>query len=328
MAASPYKKPFTKKAETSPQLVERILNRGLNATDQEKSELFGILQSVGYYRFTGFCLPFQERNAPNKGRFRPGTQLDAIMALYQFDTELRALCGQALEKIEIYVRNVICDYMSRKHGAHWHIDPKCFRKNFEDLQSKVARNVSFDRDTNGPTADCRNHQFLAHYYNTYDQPAIPAAWMHRECASFGYWAQAYESFETEDQNAIAQRFTFPNRKLIDARLLKDWLRSVSIFRNRCAHHARITNRKFPFEPNAPTGNPVSRAFTMDRSDLRSILLVIVILLRHIAPTIAWRDSLRTLLEHTANVDIVGATRIGAASGEWRDDPLWDLETLA
>ncbi|WP_429452200.1 Abi family protein [Paraburkholderia sp. 40] len=57
-----------------------------------------------------FCLPFQHKNAPIKGKFVANTKLRAIMALYYFDTDLRALCGQALEKIEIYIRNIICDH--------------------------------------------------------------------------------------------------------------------------------------------------------------------------------------------------------------------------
>lgn len=327
MATSPYKKPFKKPAETAQQLVERILNRGLTVTAHEKNELFGILQGVGYYRFTGYCLPFQEKNRPNKGKFRPNTALNAIVALYQFDTELRALCGQALEKIEIFVRNVICDYMSRAHNPHWHIDPNCFSINFEELRDKAARNVSFDLDKNAPTSDSRHHQFLAHYYDTYDSPAMPPAWMHRECASFGYWAKAFASFSTADQKEIAKRFSFPNRKPVDAVLLQDWLRSVSIFRNRCAHHTRITHRKFPFAPNAPTSNPTAKAFITDGADLRTILLVIAILVRHVAPTFTWRDSLQALLERTANVDIVASTGIGAKSGNWRVDPLWEVESL-
>ncbi|MGC5887705.1 Abi family protein [Ralstonia pseudosolanacearum] len=327
MATSPYKKPFTKEAETATQLVERILNRGLTVTDEEKQELYGILQSVGYYRFTGFCLPFQQKHPPNKGKFQPNTNLSAIMALYQFDTELRALCGQALEKIEIYIRNVICDHMSRTHNAHWHIDQSCFSAKFDELHAEAAKNVLFDLSTNTPKGDLRNHQFLTHYYGTYDTPPMPPAWMHRECASFGYWSKAYTSIPTADQKEIAKRFRFPNRKPIDAVLLQDWLRSVSIFRNRCAHHARITNRKFPFEPNAPTSNPVTKAFVTDGSDLRTLLLVIAILIRHIAPKFAWRVALRALLERTANVNIVAATGIGAKSGGWQNDPLWDVENL-
>lgn len=329
MAASPYKKPFKKPAESAQQLVERILTRGLTVTAEEKSELFGILQRVGYYRFTGFCLPFQHKYPPNKGKFLSNTNLSAIMALYQFDTELRAHCGHALEKIEIFIRNVICDHMSRAHeDPHWYINPGCFSDRFDELHAEAAKNVLFDLSTNAPKNDLRNHQFLEHYYATYDTPAMPAAWMHRECASFGYWSKAYACISTADKKEIAKRFSFPNRKPIDAVLLQDWLRSVSIFRNRCAHHVRITHRRFPFEPNAPTGNAVRKAFVTDGSDLRTLLLVIAILIRHIAPTFPWRDSLHSLLERTTTVNIEAATGIGAKSGGWRSDPLWDVETLA
>lgn len=324
MAAN-LKKPFTKKAETSQDLVDRILNRGLVITQDEKSELFGLLQTVGYYRFTGFCLPFQHGKRPNKGKFVTGTKLRAIMALYHFDTELRALCGQALEKIEVYVRNVICDHMSRAYGPHWYIDNTCFRLNFADLKAKAERNVFFNPAAGAPSKDFRaQHLFLAHYYNTYDPPPMPAAWMHREYASFGYWAKAYASLSTADQKAIADRFTYPNRKPIDPVLLRNWFQSLSIFRNRCAHHTRITYRIFPFAPNVPTNNPCKSAFGTKQNDLRTILLVATILMKHDVPSSMWRNSLRLLIDKSGDVVTESATGIGADYGGWEKDPLWEL----
>ncbi|THJ45667.1 Abi family protein [Burkholderia sp. LS-044] len=326
VAANP-KKPFGKKAETNPQLVARIENRGLALNADEKSNLFDLLYTVGYYRFTGFCLPFQQRNKPNKGKFLAGTTLRHITALYDFDTELRALCGQALEKIEVYARNVICEHMSRTHHSHWYVDNACFRRNFPDLKVKAERNVFFDAASNQPSRDFHpdSHLFLAHYYTTYDPPAIPPAWMHRECASFGYWAKAYASLSTTDQKAIATRFVFPNRKPIDAVLLEKWFQSVSIFRNRCAHHTRITYRTFPFAPNVPTSNPCNTAFGRRQDDLRTILLVMTLLVKHIAPTSTWRASLHSLVDKSKNdVVIERATGIGDAYGGWENDPLWTI----
>lgn len=325
VAANP-KKPFTKQAETAQELVARILNRGLAVTPDEKSDLFGILQTIGYYRFTGFCLPFQNKNPPYKGAFVANTTLRSIIALYNFDTELRALCGQALEKIEVYVRNIICDHMSRSHGPHWYIDNASFRQNFTDLKAKADRNVFFDSANNAPSRDFHkdSHLFLAHYYTTYDPPAMPAAWMHRECASFGYWARAYASLSTADQKAIADRFTYPNRKPIDPVLLEKWFQSVSIFRNRCAHHARITHRTFPFAPNVPTNNPCKSAFGSRQNDLRTILLVMTILTKHIGPSSMWRNALRLLIDKSGDVLVEAATRIGADYGGWEKDPLWSI----
>ncbi|WP_321871958.1 Abi family protein [Paraburkholderia tropica] len=325
MAAN-LKKAFTKKPESSQELVARILARGLVVTPEEKAELFGNLQAIGYYRLTGFCLPFQIKSKPNKGKFAAGTQLRSILALYQFDTELRALCGQALEKIEVYSRNVICDHMSRTHNAHWYADAACFRTKFPELKGKAEQNVFFDPARNGPSRDLSQnpHLFLSHYYATYDTPAMPAAWMHRECASFGYWAKAFACLSTADQKSIADRFSYPNRKPIDPVLLEDWFQSVSIFRNRCAHHARITYRAFPFAPNVPTNNPCGKVFGSKQNDLRTILLVITILIKHIAPSAMWRDSLRLLIEKSGDVLIESATGIGADYGGWDKDPLWTV----
>lgn len=94
--------------------------------------------------------------------------------------------------------------------------------------------------------------------------------------------------------------SFPDRKPIDPVLLRDRLRSASIFRNRCVDHVGVTHRKFPFELNAPTVTAMRKAFVTDGSDLRTFLLVIAILIPHIAPTVRWRDSLHGLLERTTS----------------------------
>lgn len=325
MAAIP-KKPYKKLAESPTQLVNRIEQRGLTVDANEKNTLYSLLQTVGYYRFTGFCLPFQHKNRPNKGKFLPGITLRRITALYEFDTELRALCGQALEKIEVYVRNVICDYMARRHNPHWYVDPKCILSDFQSLKSTAESNVYFDPATSGPTRafTLDTNVFLYHYYKTYDDPAIPPAWMHRECASFGYWAKVLKAVSTADGNSIASSFSYPNRKQIDAVVLKNWCHSISIFRNRCAHHARITYRTFPFPPIVPS-NPCGASFGTRQDDLRSIFLVIVLLLKHIEPTYDWRARLHRLITHYAgDVQIEIATSIGKAENDWTKDLIWSV----
>jgi abortive infection bacteriophage resistance protein len=325
VAANP-KKAFAKKAESAQELVARILDRGLVVPPADTSELYGILHTVGYYRFTGFCLPFQQKHKPNKGKFLANTTLRNVMGLYHFDSELRTLCGQALEKIEIYVRNIVCDHMSRTYGPHWYADKTCFQgKNFTELFQTAARNVSFDLQTQQPSLKSSNpHLFLQHYYTTYNPPAMPPSWMHRECSSFGYWARAYAELSTADQKAIASRFTFPNRKLIDPVLLENWFQSVSIFRNRCAHHTRITHRVFPFAPNAPKNNACQDAFGEMQSDLRTLILVLTIFMKCIAPTSPWRNSLRLLFDKSGDVSIEDATRVGLKYDGWENDPLWTI----
>jgi abortive infection bacteriophage resistance protein len=153
---------------------------------------------------------------------------------------------------------------------------------------------------------------------------MPAAWMHRECASFGYWSKTYAVLSSADQKSVATYFSYPDGKRIDPVILADWLRAVSILRNRCAHHTRITYRAFPFAPNVPKNNPCSAVFIGRQDDLRTLLLVLTIVLKRAEPQSMWRNYLRLLLEKSSGVSIEEATGIGAAVGGWQNDPIWSI----
>lgn len=320
---------FEKKALGSKALVQKFVDRGLILQGNDETTLFAAFDRIGYYRLTGFCLPFQFPNKPNRRHFRPGTTLAHILSLYDFDTELRALAGIALEKIEVAVRTSICDHMSRTHGAHWYMNVNAFLPGAEhaSLLEKAARSVQFNLNAMRPfqeTPDKPNpHLFLTHYYSKYNPPAMPASWMLRECASFGFWAQAYENLLVSDQKQIADAWRFPSGKRVDHALLGDWLWSISVFRNRCAHHARITHRSFPFAPSAPAHDDTRQLFGARTDNLRTLLVVIAILLKSAAPSNMWRDQLRQLVDrYHGNVDIERATGFGTGKANWREDPLW------
>lgn len=327
------KRKFEKKAENSKVLVAKMEARGLVLDGDGRPALFEAFKQIGYYRFTGFCLPFQ-KSKPKNSNFVEGTTVQQVLRLYDFDTELRALCGKALEKLEVSVRVAICDHMARAHAdPHWYTDMKHYsnQKAYGSSIVKAAGYVEFDLDT----GDCypqdgpgRLPKFLEHYYNNYNRPAMPPCWMLSEVASFGFWSILYRGLSQQDKKQVADRWTFPDKQKIQPTLFSDWLWSISIFRNRCAHHARITYRTFPFEPAEPRENKCKALFKRDRSDLSSLLLVIALLLRSSAPRYRWSDDLRALFEKYSDVDLVAATGLGSVDGDWKNDALWSIDEPA
>ncbi|WP_428830209.1 Abi family protein [Corynebacterium auriscanis] len=75
-----------------------------------------ILEKYGYYRLSGYWHIYRARPAPPASRFNsvgqeirldtflPGTSLSHVVALYEFDHELRVRLGDALSIIETAFR--------------------------------------------------------------------------------------------------------------------------------------------------------------------------------------------------------------------------------
>jgi abortive infection bacteriophage resistance protein len=93
-------KPYTKVPQSNTDLAILLQNRGLVANS---TKLLRILETVGYYRFTGYLHPFR---MPNSDAYRPNTTLETVWDIYMFDRHLRLMAMDALARIEIAVRAI------------------------------------------------------------------------------------------------------------------------------------------------------------------------------------------------------------------------------
>lgn len=121
-------KQFAKPALGTQKLIDLLAQRGLPLAAQDDLErMRDALKTIGYFRLTGYMLPFQTGTGWKKHAFLPGTSTQKIMDLYRLDKEIRFHCLDALESIEVAVRAGICDHLSRKHGPHWQTVPAAFK---------------------------------------------------------------------------------------------------------------------------------------------------------------------------------------------------------
>lgn len=68
--------PFTKQPKTNEELADLLISRNL-VTDRNKA--IHLLDSIGYYRLTGYLVPFR---TPGTDNYLPGTTLDLIWGIY------------------------------------------------------------------------------------------------------------------------------------------------------------------------------------------------------------------------------------------------------
>ena len=232
---------YTKRPLTLQEQVDKLKGRGLIIDDEQLAKDY--LYNISYYRLRAYTYPFQDNSDENADhRFiRPGIHFSDIIDLYCFDRRLRNLMFNAIEKIEVAVRaHIVQRYSEASDDSHWFSNPQYYKDisctdrrgntttKFEQLMEEVRDEVNRS-----------NEDFIKHYNSKYDQPPLPPAWMTLEVLSIGTLSKLYKLLVNNHiKEAIAKDFGLPN-----SRIFENWLHSIAVWRNCCAHHSRIWNRR-------------------------------------------------------------------------------------
>jgi len=298
-------------------LIDLMIARGLSLpTIEHQSRARDAISRIGYYRLTGYMPIFQVGgHGPNKHDFLQGVTLEQILSLYSFDTQVRAHLSTGLELIEVAFRTSICDHMCRStQNSHWMLDSNNFRERTHSRNLEEFKDAALSTGTKSDS--------ITNYFNKYDDPFLPPAWVLRESISFGTWSRLYNDLEAKDQKSVSDDWLYPGTKdRIDHTLLIKWIRALVILRNTCAHHSRVTNRTFSFPPEASKHAAVKQLFNEIETDLRTLIAIISILIKIVKPKSVWLRQLNILFEtHSRSVDVARSTGF---SPNWRNDVIWD-----
>lgn len=166
-----YNKPWLSVADQ----VTVLESRGLIIDDRAIAEEF--LGFVNYYRFSGYCLAFQDRN----DHFRSGVKFSDIIYAYEFDSDLRSLVGDWLELAEIDLRTQSVHLFSEKYHAFGH----CDQVNFSNPFSKKISHAEWLTRLQDDTKNSEKERCVAHFKARYLQyPDLPI-WAAAEVMTFG-----------------------------------------------------------------------------------------------------------------------------------------------
>lgn len=192
-------KKYDKLSLTFEKQIDLLQSRGLIIKDKDKACKF--LSQINYYRFTAYCLQFEEK----RDKFKSGTSFEQILQLYEFDRSLRFLIDEALEVIEIAVRTATAYHLSHKYGPFMHEDVKNFYSKFD--YNEWIENVHKE-------AERSREKFVLHYKDAYDGfPSLPL-WMVVEIMSFGSLSKLVSGLYRDDQIAISSKFELHHTVLL------------------------------------------------------------------------------------------------------------------
>ena len=111
----PKKRIFSKISLTPEQHIVLLKKRGLIFQDETRACHY--LRFIGYFRLSGYFIPFQVPGDPQH-TFLPQTTFDQALQVYIFDRKLRLLVMDAVERIEVAIRTTISDVMGLAYSPH------------------------------------------------------------------------------------------------------------------------------------------------------------------------------------------------------------------
>ena len=91
--------------------------RDRNVLVENESFCLSVLESVNYYRFVAYFLPFKQAN----GNYSEGTRFLQVFRIYEFDRKLRGILFSALEEVEVFIRAKLAYFHAHKYGAEGYL---------------------------------------------------------------------------------------------------------------------------------------------------------------------------------------------------------------
>ncbi len=244
---------YSKTPFTYTQHLELLNSRGLIISDQNIASLY--LKQINYYRFTGYCIPFQKPHDV----FISGTKFEKVIELYNLDQELRSAVFSLLSPIEIFIRTQIAYELSHAYGTFAQYETSIFRDEGEG-KTWVQELEESIKDSREP--------FLQHFQEKYDGfPRLPI-WMACEIMSLGSLSKFYNYLKPEVQRKICAVIS------IDHKVFKTWLHASTFVRNICAHHGRLWSRNLSISPMIPDKVPEWQSIQFKNNKLFTLIAIL------------------------------------------------------
>ncbi len=318
--------PYTKPYLHVPAQIALLEQRGLLCADHVSAN--AALRRYGYYRLSGYWYPFRQVDLAAGGvldTFRPGTTIEQVVALAEFDKKLRILVLDALEQIEVALRVDVALVVGR-HNPLAHRQSRFLHPTFANKPDSAKPQLTAHQAwlvRHDELTERSREEFVQSFQAKYSTP-LPI-WIAIELWDFGLLSRFIGLLTVPDRQQLSVRYG-----IADWRLLESWVRALGQTRNVAAHHSRLWNRalvnvgtpKLPPRGSMPAlDHLVSDVFAQKR--LYAVAVVIQHLVKHIDPHSAWPARLSDLFLTFPTAAAVTVDATGFPPG-WQKLPLWRL----
>ena len=253
-----------KKALNIDQQIAKLKSHGMEFDNEEKAK--EIILDIGYYRLGFYSFPFETtfpRINNRDHKLKKGTTFKSVYDLYEFDTKLRRILLNALDRIEVNIRTQIIYTVSNYYtdSPTWFANPDImksdFISNFDIMVYKAMQ----------------DNPIIKRHHQRYPDDKYPPAWKTIEFMTLGNIVSLYKSIKSERlKYIIAQHYGCSTGVFIN------YLDTIRVIRNRCAHGSCIYNISIPIGIKAIPAN-------IDRDSRHNINGVIAVI-KYILGTIS------------------------------------------
>lgn len=298
---------YNKKAITFDEQIEKLKQRRLIINDERLARYY--LETVGYYRLSGYWWPMLADKTERI--FKSNSIFENVIAIYNFDKELRILLFDIIETIEIAFRTKMIYHLSIELSPWWFEDSNNF-KNSVDYNNTL---ISIDRELR----KTKENFIKQHYLKYHTDTRRPPAWKTIEIVSFGTLSKLFGNLNNKikSKNIIAQEFGTINHTY-----LPSWLQSISQIRNMVAHHSRLWNKNLPGRPKLLNKAPYPWLLNVPSVSEHHMLYIhlccMKYLLNMIIPQNDMTSRLLNLLNNYKNID----PKALGFKPDWNLEPLW------
>ena len=221
--------------------VELLVERGMDVGDRDHAA--GVLRRINYYRLSGYWYPFRQQSSTGRSDdFYPGTRLDDVVALYEFDARLRAATFSVLAPIELAFRALLGHELGRIDPCA-HLNPTLLSPTARDRAGRESESYRRWRESYEWKLGQSREDFVAHHHTKYGSK-LPV-WAAVELLDWGALSYLYGFAPRNVQESIAGVCGLSSPQLTS------WLKTLNLLRNSCAHHGRLFNRVHTFTPKLP-----------------------------------------------------------------------------
>lgn len=301
---------YTKRPLDFSQQADLLLSRGLG--EVSKAELVLFLQTVNYYRLSGYFYSFKMTDQiTGEEKFKPGTSFKIIKQQYEFDRQLRLLLMDAIERIEVAVfRTQLVEVYASIYGPFGYMDYKNYNPRFHhtDFQRLMYEIEQDERNS--------REEFIIRYRTKYYLEKYLPFWMAVEVMSFG---QLFTLYRNSDRNLKRQISSLYG---VYSPVFDSWLHSLNYIRNACAHHVRLWNRPLPIAPLLPDKKHDPKWYVpavIPNNGIFSVITICQYLIQKIGLENYWKNNLINLLSKNPEIPL----RVMGFPVNWQDIKFWN-----
>ena len=289
----------TKEFKSIEEQIELLKSRGLSVSNETHAREF--LLRNNYYRISGYSLTLRNHDV-----FYPNASFQNIVDIYSFDHELRHLLLHYIECIEVSIKSIFSYEFSKVHGPTGYL----VASNFTD-PVQYANTMKKIEDQKGKR---RSHEaYLKHFIDDLCED-IPL-WAYVDLMTISDISFMYKISEVDIKRKIASHYglTVNSGHII----LENFMHSITIIRNLCAHGSRLYNRLFEQKPSLNKKEIAQLIKYQDGTVDNSHLYGFILIMRRLLTTREFADFKNKLMALTAKYPFISMKYYGFRE-DWKN----------